>query len=98
MTGDETMSYKPSVDSVIKASSNEKEGLYEFIVHLADGSECRVSYNRFPEWQISNVSRLQKNPCPVCRKDFICDCMNRFSGVIAQQIEDGHFIEKALGE
>lgn len=92
------MSYKPRVDSVIKASSNEKEGLYEFIVHLADGSECRVFYNRFPKWQLTNISRLQKTPCPVCRKDFICNCMNSFTGEIAQQIEEDQWFEKVLGE
>ncbi|WP_223069072.1 hypothetical protein [Paenibacillus caui] len=92
------MSYKPSVDNVIKAGSNEKEGLYEFIVHLADGSECRVFYNRFPKWQLTNISRLQKNPCPVCRKDFICRCMESFADNIGQQIEEGHWFEKALGE
>lgn len=92
------MSYKPTVDSVIKASSNEKEGLYEFIVHLADGSECRVFYNRFPKWELTNISRLQKTPCPVCRKDFICNCMNSFTGEINRQIEDGNWFDKALAE
>jgi hypothetical protein len=87
-------SYKPSVDHVILASSNEKDGLYEFIVHMADGTECRVFYNRTPEWQLTNISRLQKTPCPVCRKDFICKCMDSFAGEINQQMAEGQWFEK----
>lgn len=92
------MSYRPNVTNVTKAGSNDKAGLYEFIVKLADGTECRVFYNRNPKWQLSNISRLQKTPCPVCRKDFICKCMDQFSGDIASQIEDGQWFDKALAE
>ncbi|GGA37289.1 hypothetical protein [Paenibacillus physcomitrellae] len=88
-------SYKPSVDNVILASSNEKDGLYEFIVHMVDGTECRVFYNRTPEWKLTNISRLQKTPCPVCRKDFICKCMDSFTGEIDQQMNEGQWFEKA---
>jgi hypothetical protein len=38
------MSYRPSITNVTKASSNDKEGLYEFIIKLADGTECRAFY------------------------------------------------------
>lgn len=93
-----TMSYRPSVQNVTKASSNEKEGLYEFIVTMADGSACRVFFHRNPEWRLTNVSRLQRTPCPVCRKDFICKCMDKFSGEIKQQLDDGQWIEKALAQ
>lgn len=93
-----TMSYRPNVENVTMAGSNEKEGLYEFIVKLADGTECRVFYHRFPEWRLTNISRLQKTPCPVCRKDFICKCMDNFSGDIERQITDEQWIDKALAE
>ncbi|MNJ65432.1 hypothetical protein D3C77_614440 [compost metagenome] len=93
-----TMSYRPSVDNVTKASSNDKEGLYEFIVTMADGTACRVFFHRDPEWRLTNISRLQRTPCPVCRKDFICKCMDQFSGVIRQQIDDGQWIDKALAQ
>ncbi|GAA0133383.1 hypothetical protein YSY43_02230 [Paenibacillus sp. YSY-4.3] len=92
------MSYRPSVQNVTKASSNEKEGLYEFIVTMADGTACRVFFHRNPEWRLTGVSRLQRTPCPVCRKDFICKCMDKFSGEILQQIDDGQWIEKALAQ
>lgn len=93
-----TMSYRPNVENVIKAGSNEKDGLYEFIVKLADGTECRVFYHRFPEWRLTNISRLQKTPCPVCRKDFICRCMENFTGDIGRQLEEEQWIDKALAE
>ena len=96
-TGDR-MSYRPNIVNVTKAGSNENDGLYEFIVNLADGTECRVFYNRLPNWRLTNVSRLQKTPCPVCRKDFLCKCMDKFSDDIHQQIEEGQWFDKLLSK
>ncbi|MNW36341.1 hypothetical protein SAMN04488542_11677 [Fontibacillus panacisegetis] len=93
-----TMSYRPSIDNVTKAASNDKDGLYEFIVKLVDGTECRVFYHRFPEWRLTNISRLQKTPCPVCRKDFICKCMDSFTGEFERQMSDEQWFDKALAE
>lgn len=91
------MSYRPTVENVTKAGTNEKDGLFEFVVKMADGTLCRIFYNRSEtNWKITNISRLQKTPCPVCRKDFICKCMDDFASDIGQQIEDGQWIEKAL--
>ncbi len=90
------MSYRPIITNVREASSNEKSGLYEFIINLADGTECRAFYNRFPEWKMTNISRLQKTPCPVCRKDFICKCMESFTGELEQQIVENQWIDKAI--
>jgi hypothetical protein len=81
-----------------EASSNEKDGLYEFIINLADGTVCRAFYTRNPEWKMTNISRLQKTPCPVCRKDFICKCMDSFADVFQQQIDDNHWIDKAIAK
>lgn len=92
------MSYKPSITNVTKASSNDKEGLFEFIIKLADGTECRVFYNRFPEWKMTNISRLLKTPCPICRKDFICKCMEAFIPDLEGQMIGNQWIEKAIAE
>lgn len=92
------MSYKPMISNVRKASSNDKEGLYEFIINLADGTECRAFFNRFPEWKMTNISRLQKTPCPVCRKDFICKCMESFKSELEQQLEEHQWFDKAIAE
>ena len=92
------MSYRPSITNVTKASSNDKEGLYEFIIKLADGTECRAFYNRFPEWKMTNISRLLKTPCPVCRKDFICKCMESFTADFEEQMTGDEWINKAIAE
>ncbi|GJM78026.1 hypothetical protein HMSSN139_05220 [Paenibacillus sp. HMSSN-139] len=96
-TGD-NMSYRPNVVNVTKAGSNKNDGLYEFIVNMADGTACRVFYHRNPEWRLTNVSRLQKTPCPVCRKDFICQCMEKFSGEINRQMVEGQWLDKLASE
>lgn len=92
------MSYRPNITNVTKASSNDKDGLYEFIIKLADGTECRVFYNRFPEWKMTNISRLLKTPCPICRKDFICKCMEAFAPELEGQMIGDQWIEKAIAE
>ncbi|NGM82660.1 hypothetical protein G5B47_09535 [Paenibacillus sp. 7124] len=92
------MSYKPVITNVTKASSNDKDGLYEFIIKLADGTECRAFYHRFPEWRMTNISRLLKTPCPICRKDFICKCMEAFTGELEDQMIGDNWIEKTTAE
>ena len=92
------MPYKPQITNVTKAGSNEKEGLYEFIINLADGTGCRIFYNRFPDWKMMDVSRLGRTPCPVCRKDFICKCMEKFSSDFDEQMRDGNWLSKASEE
>lgn len=92
------MSYRPNIVKFQEASSNEKEGLYEFTMSLADGTECRVFYQRYPEWTITNISRLLKTPCPVCHKDFICKCMDRFHNEFSLQINENQWLDKALAQ
>ncbi|MEK5058092.1 hypothetical protein PUW24_13975 [Paenibacillus urinalis] len=89
------MSYRPQIVDLTTASRNEEAGLYEFTMKLADGTLCRVFYSRDPEWKMTSISRLQKTPCPVCRKDFICKCMEKFAGEIHEQIQDNQLIEQA---
>ncbi|WP_036720284.1 hypothetical protein [Paenibacillus sp. JCM 10914] len=90
------MAYRPQIADVTTAGSNDKEGLYEFIIHTADGTDIRVFYSRFPEWKLTALSRLGKVPCPVCRKDFICKCMEKFSHEFDQQMNDGQWLAKAV--
>lgn len=92
------MSYRPVITNMEEASSNEKSGLYEFILYLADGTVCRASYSRSPEWKMTNINRLQKTPCPVCRKDFICKCIESYKGELEQQINENQWIGKALAK
>ncbi|GGN99370.1 hypothetical protein [Saccharibacillus kuerlensis] len=94
ITGDYNMAYRPTVVGVDKAGSNEKDGLYEYVLHLEDGTMCRTFYNRFPEgWRMTHVSRLLKTPCPICRKDYICNCFEKFKGELDAQMKDGRVEE-----
>lgn len=92
------MSYRPSIAKLQVASKNEKDGLYEFTMKLVDGTQCRVFYSKSPDWKMTAISRLQKTPCPVCRKDFICKCMDQWSGDLHQQMINDEWMEKALAE
>ncbi|NMO95788.1 hypothetical protein [Paenibacillus lemnae] len=92
------MPYRPQIKNVTKAGSNDKDGLYEFIVNLADGTDCRMFYSRNPEWKLTNVSRLGKTPCPICRKDFICKCMEKFSADFDNQMKEREWLSKAAAE
>ncbi|CAM2981705.1 hypothetical protein PASE110613_10725 [Paenibacillus sediminis] len=92
------MSYRPNITNLKLASSNEKDGLYEFIITMADGTECRSVFHRHPKWKMTAISRLLNIPCPVCRKDFICKCMEKYVGDLEQQIEDHKWIEKAIAQ
>ncbi|MBP2000562.1 hypothetical protein J2Z69_001593 [Paenibacillus shirakamiensis] len=89
------MSYRPIVNKVTEASNNDKDGLYEFMVNMEDGTQTRVFYQRYPEWKLTNISRLLRNPCPICRKDFICKCMDNFTADIHNQLIEGQFLEHA---
>ncbi|PQP82827.1 hypothetical protein C0Q44_15700 [Paenibacillus sp. PCH8] len=92
------MSYRPRIADLELASGNEKDGLYEFKMKLVDGTKCRIFYSRSPEWKLTHISRLQKTPCPVCRKDFICKCMDQWATDLHQQMIDDQWIEKAIAE
>lgn len=92
------MSYKPSIANVTKASSNDKDGLYEFIIKLADGTECRAFFHRHPQWKMTHISRLLKTPCPICRKDFICKCMESYMADFEGQMVGNEWIDKAIAE
>ncbi|MDQ0170404.1 hypothetical protein [Paenibacillus tundrae] len=92
------MSYRPKIAQLQVASQNEKDGLYEFTVKLEDGTQCRVFYSRSPEWKLTHISRLQKTPCPVCRKDFICKCMDQWSEDLHHQMIDEQWVDKGLAE
>ncbi|WP_336759550.1 hypothetical protein [Paenibacillus sp. USHLN196] len=92
------MSYRPRIADLELAYGNKEDGLYEFKMNLVDGTKCRVFYSRSPEWKMTNISRLQKTPCPVCRKDFICKCMDQWATDLHHQMIDDQWMEKAVTE
>ncbi|MCY9589457.1 hypothetical protein ACFVVQ_00765 [Paenibacillus chitinolyticus] len=88
------MAYDPQVVEATKVSDNPKNGLFEVVVVLKDRTHGRIFFERnleSGEIKASRISRLLKEPCPICRKDFLCNCLDRYldniSGQALQKIE-----------
>lgn len=82
------MAYKPVVrDAQIVSNNKKKNGLFEVVTKLEDRSVCRVTFETDEEQGIraSHISRLLVEPCPVCKKDFLCNCMKTYMNTIADQ-------------
>lgn len=70
------------------SDSNPEAGLYQFIVTFVDNSKCRAFFSKDPEWRITSANRLLNVPCPICRKDYYCSCMDRRKLEIEREIMD----------
>lgn len=84
------MAYQPQVANAKIVSHNPKNGLFEIVAELKDRTVCRLFYQKEADGAITptHISRLQKEPCPICRKDFLCNCMSRFMHEISEQSVD----------
>jgi hypothetical protein len=81
------MAYYPQVVDATIVSDNAKNGLFEIVAVLKDRTKCRIGFERTAsgEEHASHVNRLFTEPCPICRKDFLCNCMSTFLPTIAEQ-------------
>ncbi|UJF31219.1 hypothetical protein [Paenibacillus hexagrammi] len=82
------MAYDPQVVDAKVVSDNKKNGLFEIVAVLKDRNECRLFFERDPETgvgKVTDLNRLMKEPCPICRKDYLCNCLDRFKHTIAEQ-------------
>ncbi|MEW9699099.1 hypothetical protein [Paenibacillus sp. SI8] len=82
------MAYDPQVVDAKIVSDNKKNGLFEIVVVLKDRNQCRLFFERDPETgvgKVTNLNRLMKEPCPICRKDYLCNCLDRYKQTIADQ-------------
>ncbi|MBD0380689.1 hypothetical protein [Paenibacillus sedimenti] len=82
------MAYDPQVVDAKMVSDNKKNGLFEIVVVLKDRNQCRLFFERDPETgvgKVTNLNRLLKEPCPICRKDYLCNCLDRYKQTIADQ-------------
>ncbi|NHN30685.1 hypothetical protein [Paenibacillus agricola] len=82
------MAYQPKVMKAEIVSNNTKNGLFEVLVHLKDRTSCRLTYGKDTATGTavaSHINRLLYEPCPICRKDFLCNCMNKYKEDISQQ-------------
>lgn len=81
------MAYQPKVTEATIVSHNTKNGLYEVVVKLEDRTHCRLIYETLADGKkvATNISRLLKVPCPICKRDYLCHCMTPYLGVIGNQ-------------
>ncbi|UHA76183.1 hypothetical protein KIK04_18895 [Paenibacillus sp. 481] len=77
------MIFKPQVVEAKMHERNDATNLYHVVARLQDNTHCRIIYNNGTK----SISRLLKNPCPICRKDTHCKCLDRFVEEIASQVD-----------
>ncbi|MFD0716671.1 hypothetical protein [Paenibacillus sp. GCM10027626] len=71
------MSFNPKIVDIQPSDTNEKTNLYQYVVTLADQSKYRLFLRKNPEWKLDSANRLLNIPCPMCRKDYYCKCMDK---------------------
>ncbi|MFE5317405.1 hypothetical protein ACFQ88_01735 [Paenibacillus sp. NPDC056579] len=82
------MAYQPQVVDAKIVSNNPKNGLFEIVVNLKDRTSCRLIFEKdgeSGEARVTHVNRLLKEPCPICRKDFLCNCMASYKEELQAQ-------------
>lgn len=82
------MAYQPKVVEAEVVSENPKNGLFEIKVVMQDRNHCRLIFERdltTNKITPTHINRLYKEPCAICKKDFLCNCMTRFLDPIAEQ-------------
>ncbi|RXZ77075.1 hypothetical protein EBB07_32845 [Paenibacillaceae bacterium] len=80
------MAFKPVIKQIEASDQNEDTGLHQFIITLSDHSKCRLFFSKNPDWKIIGVNRLLNIPCPICRKDYYCNCMSNYAQEFEQQV------------
>lgn len=71
------MSFNPKIVEVLPSDANESANLYQYVVTLQDRSKYRLFLSKQPHWKLESVNRLLNIPCPMCRKDYYCKCMDK---------------------
>jgi len=71
------MSFNPRIVDIQKSDANDKTKLYQYVVTLTDKSKYRLFLSKNPDWKLNSANRLLNIPCPMCRKDYYCKCMDK---------------------
>lgn len=90
------MRSKIAIRDIAASDKNPKNDLYQFIITLGEGSKARVFFKKSPDWKLIGVNRLLNIPCPLCRKDYYCNCLEKNADEIERQILDGNLITPEL--
>lgn len=81
----DTMSTKLVIKDIVPSDRNEETGLYQYIATLSNQAKCRLFFSKNPDWKLIGVNRLLNIPCPICRKDYYCNCMSNHAGELERQ-------------
>ncbi|MFD2612245.1 hypothetical protein [Paenibacillus gansuensis] len=83
------MAYRPQVVSTEIVSKNQSNDIFQVIAQLEDRNSCRLTFNGDLETgtpKATHISRMLKEPCPICRKDYLCNCFTRYIEPISAQV------------
>jgi hypothetical protein len=83
-----TMAYQAKVVEAEIVSDNKQNGFFEIVAVLSDRNRCRISFERNSETgeaKATHINRLYTVPCGICKKDYLCYCLNRYMDVLGEQ-------------
>ena len=69
------MSFNYKFKNFVAADSNPATGLYHFVATFSDQTQVKTDVHEYAEWKLIGTNRLLTVPCPVCRRDYYCNCM-----------------------
>jgi hypothetical protein len=80
------MAFYPTIKDLQESDKNPEQNLYQYIATLTDQSKHRLFLKKDEagEWVLMGANRLLNIPCPICRKDYYCKCINDYM----PQLED----------
>lgn len=80
------MIYRPVVKDAKIVKSSKANDSFEVAVTLQDSAKCKLFVQLVNgELKPSSINRLQNVPCPICRKDYYCNCMERCMDEVFEQ-------------
>jgi hypothetical protein len=83
------MSFNYKFKNFVAADSNPATGLYHFVATFSDQTQVRLMFTNTPEWKLIGTNRLLTVPCPVCRRDYYCNCMSKYAAQFEEQVIEG---------
>ncbi|MFX3635346.1 MAG: hypothetical protein ACE3L7_17780 [Candidatus Pristimantibacillus sp.] len=90
------MNSKLQIKSVTLADKDLGSGLFQYIMTLSEGSKARLFYSKNPEWKLTGVTRMLNVPCPLCRKDYYCNCFEKNAAHFEHQLAEQDFIPVSM--
>lgn len=82
------MAYRPQVVHAEVVQKNQSDGLFQVVAKFDDRNACRITFSgdlQAGTAKATHLSRLLKEPCPICRKDYLCNCLGRHIENISTQ-------------